>query len=344
MLLVALLVVIGGALKSTTASRAYWRNIDRSFAALARVPVAASNGTGTKLATLPAALAKDSRATLQVELDTLVRSGDRAWQEAETCATPPPYGGAGADLAAALHDRALALGEVRTALDGLLGLEPLPVAGTGGAASGPVAERSLAPSGAANDLRRAGELLAQADRAYARARGALRRGPAHMVLPASEWKKATSAWGPARSASLVSAIDSDTSLRGVYLVGLASDDVALTPPPVPPAAAASGASEVPPTKVLVVTVLVVDKGNEPESRIEVEATAVTTSGRAARRTRRVSLPAGGSGAVEVKLGVLPGKTYSVTLSVKPPVPNSATATAGVEATDTFSVTVAPGTA
>lgn len=343
-LILVVLLVVGGIVKSSSASTAYWRNVDRSFASLARVPIAQSDRAASQLADLPRSFAAESRVTLEAQLDTLVQAGNQAWQEAETCTTPPPAGGAGTDLVAALHDRALALSDLRTTLDRLLGMEPLQVEGAAASGTTASAPAALSPAAAVAGLQRVAALLSSSVHEYSAARRALRRAPGRVILPAPTWKRAGSAWAPAHAASLVATLEGATSLAPVRLVGLSADDVALTPPPIPPATA-SGASgsEVPPTRSLVVTVLAVNKGNEPERGITVLATASSATGTAARRSRRVSLAAGGTEAVDLELAVAPGRTYTITLDVTPPLPNTS-GTPGLTSTDTFTVAVAPGTA
>src|SRR5487761_955000 len=124
-----LALVIGGALKIGAGSTAYWRDVDRSFAAQVRALTPESRGMRAELATFVPSMPGETRTKVEATLDTLVRSADRMATAAGAAATPPPAAGAGQDVAQAFADRARAVQMLRAAADGLLGMAPLPVLG-----------------------------------------------------------------------------------------------------------------------------------------------------------------------------------------------------------------------
>jgi IPT/TIG domain len=342
---VVLAIVVGGLLKVRTQSVGYERAIDRSYAAQARLFVEASNRLAKEFRTVVAGMPGDDRTTLQQALDTLVRSTASLAAEAATAASPAPTGGAGADVATSMADRARAMGDLRTAVDGLLGMAPLRVVGAPDPSESPGAVRPLSAAGAAADLTKVGVLLAQGDRLYASGRRALRGAPGRALLPASVWSGRTEAWTSSGALAVVDALSSSPTLAAVHQVELVTDALALTPAPVPGVGAAPGAASVlPPTGHLRVAVVVANTGNVAERGVVVRATVAlvgaTGSAATARpgRSRRVGLTAHSSASVTLPpVTVVPGNTYTVVVTVDPPVPN----VAGTVTSDSVSVHVAP---
>ncbi len=338
-LLVAALV--GGALRAGSQSSAYQRAIDRSYAAQMRPIVAQSNVLDHQVRAMLAGVSRDSRMVLEATLDTLVRSAASLANRAETAASPAPSAGAGGDVARAMAQRARAMVMLRSAVNRLLGMAPLPVVGSPGPSSARTSLPALSSAGAADLLARAGALLQASDRSYASGRRALRAAPGKAALPPSVWAAGTVAWTSSSALALVDELEGSPTLAPVHRVALVAHALALTPAPVPPAAPTQGGTAVtlPPTGRIVVTAVVANHGDVFERGIVVRA-EVRPSGAGAPRVRsaRITLAARSSESqVLPALPVVPGRSYTVTVTVTPPVAN----TAGTVTADTISIRVAP---
>ncbi len=337
-----LAAVVGGALRARSQSIGYERAIDRSYAAQARVLAEESNRLGTQLRELLARMPRDGRTRLEEALDTLVRSTASLAGAASTAASPAPSGGAGADVTAAMVDRADAMRTLRTAIDRLLGMAPLPVVGATDPSSLPETPRPISDAGAAMQLARVGTLLARGNRMYADGRRALRAAPGHGMLPVSVWSGRRSEWSSGHTLSVVDALDSSATLAAVREVGLVTHSLAITPAPVPSSSNGSsgpGFLVLPPTGRVLVGLVVANDGNVAERRIAVRATVARAGGAAhEQRSRLVALTAHSSVSVTLPaVHVVPGDTYTVTVSVHPPFAN----VGGAVTSDTVSFRVAP---
>ncbi|MGH8987955.1 MAG: hypothetical protein ACRDXC_05060, partial [Acidimicrobiales bacterium] len=277
-------VLVGGLVRMRSQSTGYERAVDRSYAAQVRTFVAASNRLGTRFHTLLGAMTGETRTSLELTLDTLVRTSSSIAGETATAASPAPSGGAGAEVAAAMADRAQAMLTLRTAADRLLGMSPLPVTGAPDPSSG-AAVRPLSAEGAAHELTTVGSLLAQGDRDYAAGRQSLRRAPGRAVLPPSVWSGRTTAWTSAGTLAIANALASSGTLADVHRVVLVAHTLALTPAPVPvpvSVAGTAGVSVVPPTGHIGISVVVANDGNIAERgvvlRDSIQETATSGSG------------------------------------------------------------------
>ncbi len=340
---VAAFLLIGGALRTGPQSVSYLRDVNRSFADQVAVLTARSNALGRQLGTLLPAMAASSRPALEASLDTLVQQAESIARQAAVLESPAPSGGAGADVVAAFAQRATAIVDLRRTLDRLLVLSPLPtVTSADPPATVAPTPPALSAAAAAAALERVGGTIASSNRSYAAGRRALRASPGRASLPPSSWRTAT-AWTPTGAASLVAALGASPTLAAVHDVVLATGALALIPAPVPPANGASApanAVEVPPTSKLAVSAVVANRGNVPARHVTVEVQVAPQTGKApTRRSRTVSIGPGGSTTVTLPPApVAPAHSYTVTVTVAPPVPD---ATTGAATSDTFSVTVAP---
>ncbi len=347
-MLVAVLVVaalIGGLLRVPSQSVGYESAVDRSYAAQARLFVAESNRLAARFHSLLRTMQREDRTSLELALDTLVRSSAAVARQATTAASPAPSGGAGGDVAAAMAARATAMKTLRSVIDRLLDMVPLPAAGAPDP-SAATAPRPLTAAGAAGELTKVGELLAQSDGSYARARRALRAAPGRALLPRSTWI-GRSAWTARATAGMAEALVSAPSLAVVRRVELLTHAVALTPAPVPagPHGATGGVAVLPPTGRLAISVVVADAGDVGERGIAVRATVTEVPSAPSAgvfapeaKTRRLALTAHSSAAVSLTgLSVVPGHRYTVAVTVDPPLPNAS----GTVTSDTLAVRVAP---
>jgi hypothetical protein len=336
-----LAVLVGALLRVHSQSVGYERAINRSYAAQARLFAEQSDELGREFDTVLAGMPRDGRTALEEALDTLVRSSDSLARWAATAASPAPSGGAGADVAAAMADRSDAMQTLRTAVDRLLGMSPLPVVGAPDPSSVAATPPLLSAAGAAAQLAKVGELLTQGDRMYAAGRRALRTAPGHARVPASVWSVRTAAWTSTGTLSVVDALTSSPTLAAVRRVELVAHALALTPAPVPSAGTgtASGISVLPPTGHIEIGVVVANDGNVAERGIVVRAT-VARAGTSAHpgRARRLSLTAHSSASVTLPpVPVVPGNSYTLVVSVDPPLAN----VAGTVTSDTVPVRIAP---
>ena len=336
-----LAVLVGGLLRAHTQSTGYERAINRSYAAQARLFAEQSNELGGEFHTVLAGMPRDDRSTLEEALDTLVRSTGSVARWAATVASPAPSGGAGADMTAAMVDRADAMRTLRTAVDRLLGMSPLPVVGAPDPTSVAGAPPPISAAAAAAQLAKVGVLLAQGDRMYAAGRRALRDAPGHARVPASVWSGKAAAWTSTGSLSEVDALTSSPTLAAVRQVELVAHALALTPAPVPTSGtgSASSASVLPPTGHIDIGVVVANDGNVAERGIVVRATVAREGARPSPgKPRHVSITAHSSASVTLPpVPVVPGNAYTLVVSVDPPLKN----VAGTVTSDTLSVRVAP---
>lgn len=343
-----LAVLIGGLTRMRSQSAGYERAVDRSYAAQARLFVGASDRLATRFHALVGDMRRDHRTTLEFALDTLVRSSASVAAEAATAASPAPSGDAAARVATAMADRAKAMSTLRSAVDGLLGMTPLPVTGSPDP-SAAVTPRPLSPAGAATELTKVGALLVASDRSYASGRRALRAAPGRARLPSSVWSGRRGAWRGRATIDVADAIASAPSLTAVRRVELVTHALALTPAPVPsvakPHGGTSGVALLPPTGHLDISVVVANDGDVGERGVAVHASvaevpSVPSKGTVAAEgtTRHLSLGAHSSASMTLPgLSVVPGNRYTVAVSVDPPLPNAP----GTVTTETLSVRIAP---
>ncbi|HEX7442676.1 MAG TPA: hypothetical protein VF320_02250, partial [Acidimicrobiales bacterium] len=129
------IVMVGSLAEIHAQSSGYRASTNAGYAALATRVVESSNLTGRELAalvggasTLPntyfgkTAVHKSARAILQQGLDEAVTGTAQEATQAAHLVPPQPTGGVGDRLTAVMNDRATATGQVRTAVDQLLGM------------------------------------------------------------------------------------------------------------------------------------------------------------------------------------------------------------------------------
>ncbi|HVX20390.1 MAG TPA: hypothetical protein VHB02_03505 [Acidimicrobiales bacterium] len=331
---VVLGLLIGGALRVGRASGPYWADVNRSYATQGIGLVRQSNLTGAQLRRLMADMPHLGRPALQEQLDRLVADSSQAATTAASLSPPTPTDGMGPQFAAVLADRAKAVAQVRAAVDGLLGMAPLPVVGASTTTT--TAPQALLPAGRATaDIAGAGALLRSADEGYSAVRHQFRSAPGRAVLPPSTWVTDPATWTAASAQALVDQLDSATSLAPRHRVVLLPNGIRLTPPALPPATPPpAGTGTVPPSHHLSVTVVVANRGNVDEPRVTV---SVQVQG-GPTRSRTVALAAGRSEAVRLPpIRVVPGHSYPLTVSVTPPAGQVAT----TQTSRAFTIHVAP---
>jgi hypothetical protein len=281
----------------------------------------------------------------------------RTAEEGAALAPIGPGGTASTSFEAALDDRAQAAMSLRGAVDGLLGLAPLPTigaapaSGLSSAATGSVPP-VISPTTATSRVSAVGALLERSDREWLLSRTALLAAPgggAHLVR--SLWVTNPVVFGAGAVATLVDELTGSPTLAPVVDVRLVA--VQLTPPVVPPAppipgeaappSTTAGVSVVSPTHRLIVTPALDNTGNVAEARLSLTVTLQELpKGRTKTLHRTLSLGPGDSVAVSLPpLGVTPGATYGLTVTVNPPAGQNDLSAVSIPATLEIAPQVAP---
>jgi hypothetical protein len=249
----------------------------------------------------------------------LTAQADEEADAADNLATPVTPGGVQGEFAAVLSERAHAVRSIRSALDGLLGLGPLPVAGSPGGDDGTlVALPTLLPASQATDrIVAAGTVLVRADRTYAALRRALRGLAGQARLPGSKWITDAGVWQSGPVTTQVELVTASTSLEVTHRLVLSV--VRVTPPPLPSptGTATPGLSVLSPTTTVFVEVVLTNLGSvdEPHASVQFQLTPPPT-GKAVTITRTAGLAAAGSVTLpSASFKVKPGTNYQLTVAV-----------------------------
>ena len=337
--LVVAAVLIGGVARIGSRSGPFRASVNRSFGAQGTVLVDQSNATGASLRRLMGAMPDQDRRTLQVELDDVTA---QAGAQAARAAILASNGSIEGRFATVLADRARSADEVRSAIDGLLGLRPLPVAGAPAGPGTGVATPTLLSSTEATDrIAAAGRLLAQADRSYQMVRSSLAAMAGHARLPTSRWITSPSTWQIGALATQVDLVAASTTLAATPQLGLSV--VQITPPavPSPTGAVTPGVSVLSPTKAVVLSVVLTNDGtvDEPHASVTFTLTGLPTGTTTTARRAASVLAARSVSLAPVTFAVKPGNSYQLTVAIT--VPAGQTVAAGT----TFSegLQISPGT-
>jgi hypothetical protein len=311
---VLLALLVGGLTQISRQSGSYDVALNRSLASQGAVVATNSNGTGRQLNQLLSTMQTLDRPTLQSNLDSVVEQANQEYTEAVRA------GSSDAPQAAAFtsvfFDRAQATFLVRAAVDGLLGMHPLPVAGTGDAGGAAATPTLLSSTAATNRIAAAGSLLARADQVYATVRQALRRSTGRGALPESVWVPNPQLWQVGSVATQVDLVASSSSLAVVHNLVLRT--VRLTPPALPTANGDPTAPSVlTPTGTLGVSVVLANLGSvdEPQASVQISL-ALQPTGAVVSQTRKAAIVAGGSVTLDpATFAVKPGSSYLLTVTV-----------------------------
>ena len=347
-------VLAGGSfLAIHTQSTGYSSATTAGYVALADQTGQASTIAGTRLAKRMAdapsltnsAFPNTARGNLQQGLDAAVLDTQVQLRQARNLASPPPQGGLASQFTHVLELRASATEALRTTIDQLLGMQPLPIAG-GPSPTVPMTQPTLISVGQASaEMSAEGALFEQADARFRalQASAAALRPPTHLLD--SVWVPNPSTAAPLGSATLgatATALASSRALEAFHHLVVTA--VGITPPAVPtggagsvstsctvPSSAVPGSSPtvVPPSKTLGALVSVTNCGNVPESGVTVSMTvapadppgsAVPPAGSQGGRVQAVVVLASGSSSAPVlgQLPVGPGHRYMVTVAVSLP--------------------------
>jgi hypothetical protein len=341
--LVVLAVLIGGITQIAGQSGPYDASVNRSFAAEGAVVAQESTATGSTVRHLMGTMQNLDRQTLEVDLDEVVAQAAQQESQGAELTGATSGGDLGGRFVAVLSDRAEAVSEVRSAVDGLLGLHPLAVDGAGAKGSDVVAAPTLLSSTAVADrIAAAGTLLARADRTYATVRHSLVRLAGHAQLPASRWITTTTTWAIGPVATEVDLLAASPTLAAVTNQ-LVLRAVLISPPalPSPTGTATAGVSTLSPTTKVVLSVVLSNLGSVDQPRATVQFTmAPQPAGAVMTLTRRAAIASGSSATLApASFVVQPGHNYQLTVAVEGP--PGETALAGSRLSETLQI--APST-
>ena len=361
---VTVVLVAGSLLAIHTQSQGYRDATTRGYAGLADQVGLASTRTGSRLSDLMASaptlanrkLPFTARAMLEQGLDTAVLDTATQAAQAATIASPPAVGDLSSRFTAVMNLRASTTAQLRSTVDQLLGMEPLPVAGAPTTAAPTAPGTLISVEQATGELSAEGQAFEQADADFRalRATAAAMRAP--FRLHASVWVPAPVATAPLGSAALgatAAALASSAAL--VPFHHLVVTAVGLVPPAVPTGGVgveatscvdpqstspATSPTVVPPTATLGALVSVTNCGTVPEADVAVTlsvslsdppGSAPPPAGRTGGRSRAtVSIASGASAAPSLAaVPVASAHRYLVTVSVSVP-PGQADATGSTQ--------------
>jgi hypothetical protein len=220
--------------------------------------------------------------------------------------------------------------ELRAAVDGFLGMQPIPPAGEPAVASSDTAARVqatlLSETQATERIAAAGTLLARSDSLYRSARSTLAAAAGHARLPKSVWVTDPQLWQPGAVAAQVDLMATSPDLAATHY--LAMRTVRLSPPALPtPQGVSSAVSVLSPTSHIGVTVVLANNGSVAEPHASVRFTLADQSSAAtATHVESISLGLGASATLPVAtFRVKPGTSYVLTVAVILPAGQSETA-------------------
>jgi hypothetical protein len=322
-LLVVAAVLVGGLIRVGSQSGPFDASINRSFAAQGAVLAQQSNATATSVHRLMADMPQQDRPTLEADLDDAVA---QATDQAKRAGALAVDGGVQSQFAAVFADRERAVEEVRSAVDGLLGMNPLAVAGAPAAGGSAASVPTLLSSTQATDrIAAAGLLLAGSDRSYRQVRHTLARMAGHAALPQSKWITGVNVWQIGSVATQVDMVAASTTLAAIHQLVLSA--VGITPPalPAPTGVATPGRSVLSPTTTVTLDVVLSNEGSVDEPRASVKFALVADPAAAGATTvptmaiRTTAVAAGRSVSLTpVSFRVRPGTSYQLTVAISVP--------------------------
>jgi hypothetical protein len=350
---ITVVLVAGSLIAIHTQSQGYRSATTAAYVALINPLGQASASTGARLATLVAgaaslsdtALPETARGVLQQGLDSAVRETADQASEARNLASPPPQDDLAPRVTQVMALRATATAGLRSTVDRLLGMQPLPVAGAP-AASVPAGPTTLISSDqAATELAAEGQTFEQADDLFRSVRASVAAQHTRLRVEPSVWVPSPTSTAPLGSTQLgaaAGALASSPALAAFHHLVVTA--VGLSPPGVPNGGVGSVSTSclaptstvptstptvVPPTGTLGASVTVTNCGNVPEFGVTVSVVvapadvpglvAPPAGHRGGRSSAVVSVAPGSSTApVLPPLPVATGHRYTVTVQVSLP--------------------------
>jgi hypothetical protein len=326
---VVLAIVVGGLTQVSRQSQGYDANSDRALAAQGTVIADQSNATATMVRQVVDDLPTQTRQGLQAALDGAVQQTADESARANVAAGSTPLGQVATDFTTVFAERAQSMAQLRAAMYGFLGMQPIQPAGapSDGTTAGSPAASPLSAAQATDRVAAAGALLARSDALYRSVRRLLAAGTGHGRLPASVWVTHPQLWQLGSVAAQVDLVATSPTLAATHYVVLRS--VRLDPPALPtPPGAPADVSVISPTTQVGVTVVLANQGSSNEPRVSVRFSLTDqTTNATTGQLRTTALPLGASVTLpSVNLRVKPSTTYTLTVQVIPP--DGQTITAG----------------
>jgi hypothetical protein len=350
---VTVVLIAGSLLAIHTQSQGYRDATTRSYAALADQVGQASTRTGSRLSDLMASaptlanrtLPFTARAILEQGLDSAVLDTAAQATQAATIASPPAVGDLSTRFTAVMDLRASTTVRLRSTVDQLLGMGPLPVAGAPMTAAPAAPGTLISVEQATAEMSAEGLAFEQADADFRSLRATAAGMRAPFRLHPSVWVPAPTATAPLGSSALgATAAELASSAALVPFHHLVVTAVGLAPPAVPtggvgevatsctdPQSTGPGTAPtvVPPTTTLGALVSVTNCGTVPEADVTVTLTvspsdppgsAPPPAGETGGRSRAtVSIASGASAAPSLAaLPVSSAHRYLVNVTVSLP--------------------------
>jgi hypothetical protein len=324
---IGLALLVGGLSQVSRQSQGYDSDSNRALAAQGAVVAAQSNATASQVRTLLRGLQGQTRQGLQVGLDSAVQQSATEAARAKLAAISNPAGQMAAAFAAVFAQRAQSMSELRAAVDGFLGMQPILPAGSPSHGATPaIATVSLSATQATNRIASAGALLSHADALYRSVRRSMASTAGHGRLPASVWVTDPQLWQVGSVAAQVDLIAASPTLVSAHNVVLRT--VRLSPPALPtPQGVPANVSVLSPGSQIGVTVVLANQGSVDEPHASVRYTlANQSSGTTATQAESAALTLGASVTLpQVSFNVVPGTTYMLTVEVLLPAGQTQTA-------------------
>lgn len=348
-----LVLVVGSIAEIHAQSSGYRSSTDSGYGALAVRVVDASNQTGAQLAAVMAsapsltnqALPRTARALLEQGLDAAVAATAQESDQAAHLVPPYPTGQVSEQFTSVMAARATGTADLRSTVDQLLGMTPLPIAGAPATSIPPAPATLISIGQATTSMGNAGLIFQQSDVDYANLTAQIRKMRLPIHLPRSVWVPVPIASAPLGSPQLASSaavLGTSTYLApnhrlAITAVGLSPPAVSAGGPGVLGGDCVNVASNVPgpaptvlpPTSTVTAEVTVTNCGTVPETGVVVTQTLaladpagtapprVGARGSASRVT--VALPSGSSMALTLPtLAVATGHVYTLTVTVAVP--------------------------
>jgi len=340
--LIALAILVGGLTQVSRQSQAYDANSDRALAAEGTVAADQSNATSATVRKLVNDLPSQTRQGLQATLDSAVQQTADEAARAQVAAGSTPLGPVATQFVDVFMERAEATAELRAAVYGFLGMQPIapadaPAVGAGAPSGGTA---PLSATQATNRIAAAGALLARSDDLYRSVQRSVGAAAGHAKLPPSVWVTHPQLWQVGSVAAQVDLVATSSTLAATHYVVLRTER--LNPPALPtPQGTPAGVSVISPTSQLGVTVVLANEGSSNEAHVTVRFSLVDqTSGATTSQVRTTPLALGASVTLpQVILRVKPSTAYLLTIQVIPPAGQTLTVGTALQ----VPLQIAPGT-
>jgi hypothetical protein len=313
-------LLVGGLTRISSQSGTYDADSNRALAAQGAVVADQSNATAATVRALIAGMPSQTRQALQAGLDSAVQQTSEESGHAALAAGSVATGSPAGQFAQVFAERAQAVSDYRAAIDGFLGMQPVPPAGTTNTvALAPSHATLLSATEATDRITAAGALLARADARYGALRRQLAAATGHARLPRSVWVLDPASWQAGPVAAQVDLLaSSSTLIQSHYLV---LRTVNLDPPALPaPPGEPAGTVTLSPTIQVGVSAVLANQGSVDEPRGTVRFTmANQSSGATTTQVRSAPLAVGETVTLpQVTFRVQPGTDYVLRVAVSLP--------------------------